>query len=96
MVSQIIAVLRQAEAGTPVPELCREHGISSAVFYKWRSKFGDMDALLMSQLVELLTTSICRLPVIQCQAKLEVSGSWYWRSPVGVRPSGLSGRISVL
>jgi putative transposase len=31
---QIIAVLKQAEAGTPVPELCREHGISSAVFYK--------------------------------------------------------------
>ena len=38
--SQIIAVLKQAEAGTPVPELCREHGISSATFYKWRSKLG--------------------------------------------------------
>jgi putative transposase len=32
--SQIIAVLKQAEAGTPVPKLCREHGISSATFYK--------------------------------------------------------------
>ncbi|MBB3804952.1 putative transposase, partial [Xanthomonas arboricola] len=42
--SQIIAVLKQAEVGTPVPELCREHGISSATFYKWRSKFGGMDA----------------------------------------------------
>jgi len=41
--SQIVAVLKQAEAGTPVPELCREHGISSATFYKWRSKFGGMD-----------------------------------------------------
>lgn len=41
--SQIIAVLKQAEAGTPVPELCREHGISSATFYKWRSKFGGME-----------------------------------------------------
>ncbi|KLJ05203.1 transposase, partial [Xanthomonas citri] len=51
--SQIIAVLKQAEAGTPVPELCREHGISSATFYKWRSKFGGMDASLMSQLREL-------------------------------------------
>lgn len=48
--SQIIAVLKQAEAGTSVPELCREHGISSATFYKWRSKFGGMDASLMSQL----------------------------------------------
>ncbi|TWR00990.1 transposase, partial [Xanthomonas vasicola] len=51
--SQIIAVLKQAEAGTPVPELCREHGISSATFYKWRSKFGGMDASLISQLKEL-------------------------------------------
>lgn len=51
--SQIVAVLKQAEAGTPVPELCREHGISSATFYKWRSRFGGMDASLMSQLKEL-------------------------------------------
>jgi putative transposase len=36
--SQIITILKQAEMGTPVPELCREHGISSALFYKWRSK----------------------------------------------------------
>ncbi|WP_437884570.1 transposase [Pseudomonas sp. LRF_L74] len=34
--SQIIAILKQAEAGSPVPELCREYGISSATFYKWR------------------------------------------------------------
>ena len=51
--SQIIAVLKQAEAGTPVPELCREHGISSATFYKWRSKFGGMDASMMSRMKEL-------------------------------------------
>jgi len=51
--SQIIGVLKQAEAGALVPELCREHGISSATFYKWRSKFGGMDASLMSHLKEL-------------------------------------------
>ena len=51
--SQIIGVLKQAEAGTPVPELCRSHGISSATFYKWRSKFGGMDASLMARLKEL-------------------------------------------
>jgi putative transposase len=51
--SQILAVLKQAEAGAPVPDLCREHGISSATFYKWRSKFGGMDASLMARLKEL-------------------------------------------
>lgn len=51
--SQIIGILRQAEAGTPVPELCREHGMSSASFYKWRAKYGGMDASLMSRMKEL-------------------------------------------
>jgi putative transposase len=51
--SQIIAILKQAEGGSPVPELCREHGMNSATFYKWRSKFGGMDASLMSRLKEL-------------------------------------------
>ena len=51
--SQVMAILRQAEAGTPVPELCREHGMSSATFYKWRSKFGGMDASLMARMKEL-------------------------------------------
>ena len=46
--SQILAILKQAEGGPPVPELCREHGMSSATFYKWRAKFGGMDASLMS------------------------------------------------
>lgn len=51
--SQIMAVLKQAEAGSPVPELCREHGISSATFYKWRTKFGGMGESLMARLREL-------------------------------------------
>lgn len=51
--SQIIAILKQAESGTPVPELCREHGISSATFYKWRSKYGGMDASMVSRMKEL-------------------------------------------
>ena len=51
--SQIMAVLRQAEGGVAVPELCREHGISSATFYKWRAKFGGMDASMMSQMKAL-------------------------------------------
>lgn len=51
--SQILAILKQAEAGTPVPALCREHGMSSATFYKWRSKFGGMDASTMKRMKEL-------------------------------------------
>ncbi len=51
--SQILGILKQAETGTPVPELCREHGMSSATFYKWRAKYGGMDASLMTRLKEL-------------------------------------------
>jgi putative transposase len=41
---QIIAILKEAEAGMAVAELCRKHGISDATFYNWRSKFGGMEA----------------------------------------------------
>jgi hypothetical protein len=40
--AQIMGILKQAEGGVPVSELCREHGMSRASFYKWRSKFGGM------------------------------------------------------
>ncbi len=51
--SQILSILKQAEAGAPVSELCREHGMSSATFYKWRSKYGGMDASLMKHMKQL-------------------------------------------
>jgi putative transposase len=51
--SQILSILKQAENGVPVVELCREHGMSSATFYKWRSKYGGMDASLMARMKEL-------------------------------------------
>jgi putative transposase len=51
--SQIIAILKQAEIGSPVPGLCREHGISNGTFYKWRAKFGGMDVSLMAHMKEL-------------------------------------------
>jgi len=47
---QCLSILKQAEAGTSVPDLCREHGFSSATFYNWRSKYGGMDASLMARL----------------------------------------------
>lgn len=51
--SQIMDALKQAEAGTPVPEICRELNISSATFYKWRSKYGGMDTSMIARLKEL-------------------------------------------
>ena len=48
--AQIMSILKQAEGGVPVSELCREHGMSSASFYKWRAKYGGMDASMMSEM----------------------------------------------
>jgi putative transposase len=51
--SQIMAILKQGESGVPVATLSREHGMSSASYYKWRTKFGGMDASLISRMKEL-------------------------------------------
>ena len=51
--AQIMGVLRQAEAGIALPELCREHGISTATFYNWRSKYGGMDASMFSEMKDI-------------------------------------------
>jgi putative transposase len=48
--SQIVDALKRVEAGLAVPELCRELGISTATFYKWRSKFGGMDTSMMARM----------------------------------------------
>jgi putative transposase len=40
---QIIAILREQEAGAKTVDVCRKHGISDATFYKWKAKFGGMD-----------------------------------------------------
>ena len=45
--NQIFSVLKKAESGVPVLELCREYGMSDATFYKWRAKYGGMDASMM-------------------------------------------------
>lgn len=51
--SQIMAILKQVEEGAKVQDVCREHGMSTAMFYKWRSKFGGMYASMISRLKEL-------------------------------------------
>lgn len=50
---QIIGFLKQADAGMPIKELCREGGFSDATFYKWRAKFGGMDVSDAKRLKEL-------------------------------------------
>ncbi len=52
---QIIGFLKQAEAGVPVKELCRQHGFSDASFYNWRAKFGGIDVSDTKRLKELET-----------------------------------------
>lgn len=50
---QILSILKQNESGASVSDLCREYGMSSATFYKWRAKYGGMDTSLMKRLKEL-------------------------------------------
>jgi putative transposase len=51
--SQIIETIKRVEGGVLVQDMCREIGISQATFYKWRSKYGGMDASLMARMKEL-------------------------------------------
>jgi putative transposase len=51
--TQIVSILKEADAGVPVKELCRKYGISSATYYNWKSKFGGMDASQLKRLKEM-------------------------------------------
>lgn len=50
---QIINILKQADAGVKVQDLCRQHGISDATYYKWKSKYGGMEASDIKRLREV-------------------------------------------
>ena len=51
--TQIVALLKEAESGVPVPELCRRHNVGQSTLYKWRSKYGGMEASDVRRLKEL-------------------------------------------
>lgn len=68
--TQIMQILKQAEGGVPVSELCREHGMSSASFYKWRSKYGGMDASMISQM-KAMTQENQRLKKMYAEMSLQ-------------------------
>ena len=50
--TQIVAILKEADAGVPVKEVCRKHGISDATYYNWKSKYGGMNASDLKRLKE--------------------------------------------
>jgi putative transposase len=68
--SQIFQVLKEAEAGVPVPELCRKHGMSNASFYKGRAKYGGMDVSNMKRMKELEQEN-ARLKKMYAEEKLK-------------------------
>jgi putative transposase len=66
----IFKILKEAEAGTPVPDLCHTYGMSSASFYKWRAKYGGMEASDMAKLKELEEENL-RLKKMYADAKMD-------------------------
>jgi len=51
--TQIIGILKEADAGIPVKEICRKHGISDATYYNWKAKYGGMSASDLKRLKEM-------------------------------------------
>jgi putative transposase len=68
---QIIGFLKQAEAGMVVTELCRQHGFSDATFYKWRAKYGGMEAA-DAQRLKALEAENGRLKKLLAEAHLDI------------------------
>ena len=51
--TQIVSILKEVEAGMKVEQVCRNHGISSATYYNWKSRYGGMEASDVKRLKEL-------------------------------------------
>ena len=68
--AQITNILKEAQGGVPVAELCRRHGISNATFYSWRSKYGGMDASMIAELKSLQEENR-RLKKMYAEVKLQ-------------------------
>lgn len=68
--SQIMDALKRVDAGLGVPDICRELGISSATFYKWRAKYCGMDTSIMARMKELEAEN-ARLKKMYIEEKLK-------------------------
>jgi putative transposase len=67
---QIIGILREQEAGSSTADVCRKHGVSSATFYKWKSKYGGLDVSEARRL-KLLTDENAKLKRLLAEAMLD-------------------------
>jgi len=74
--AQILSILKQAKNGVPVADLCRQHGMSAASFYKWRAKYGGMDASLISR-VKALDEENRRLKKMYAEKHISFDDSRY-------------------
>jgi len=68
--SQIMEALKRVDAGLAVPDICRELGISTATFYKWRAKYGGMDTSMIARMKELEAEN-ARLKKMYIEEKLK-------------------------
>ena len=68
--SQIMEALKRVDSGLAVPEICRELGISTATFYKWRATYGGMDTSMMARMKELEAEN-ARLKKMYIEEKLK-------------------------
>lgn len=68
---QIIGILREAETGKAVAEICREHGVSEYSFYRWRKKFGGME-ISEAKRLRLLEAENARLKRIVAQQAMDI------------------------
>ena len=67
---QIISILKEAESGVAVAELCRKHGISSATFYNWRAKYGGINVSMVKRMKGLVEENR-RLKKMYAEEKLK-------------------------
>ncbi len=90
--SQIIDALKRADAGLAVPDVCRELGISSVTFYKWRAKYGGMDAQMTVRMKELGAEN-ARFKKMYIKEKLKAENLLLYADKLIHQRKGQKGRV---
>ena len=68
--TQIVSILKEADAGLPVKDICRKHGISEPTYYNWKSKYGGMEASDLKRIKEM-ESELSRLKRMYADLALE-------------------------